>query len=59
MLEAVRAGEHPHHPRGPILPKGVVISQEHMAQILKFLLDMNFTAARKDLISGRVFSGLF
>ncbi len=43
-LAEVRQGEHPHHPRAPSLPKGVVISDKHMVAIYQFLLDMNFSS---------------
>ena len=44
---AVKQGEHPHHPRMPSLPEGVVITEQQYAAIYKFLLDMNFSSSRK------------
>ena len=42
-LAAVRQGEHPHHPKMD-LPEGVVITEQQLAAIYKFLLDMNFSS---------------
>ena len=43
MSLAVRQGEHPHHPKMD-LPEGVVITEQQLAAIYKFLLDMNFSS---------------
>ena len=46
-LAAVRQGEHPHHPKMD-LPEGVVITEQQLAAIYKFLLDMNFSSREEE-----------
>ena len=42
-----QGGSHPHAPGLPSLPDGVVITEQQLAAIYKFLLDMNFSSSRK------------
>ena len=52
-LAAVRQAEHPHHPKMD-LPEGVVITEQQLAAIYKFLLDMNFSSREEEHERARV-----
>ena len=46
-MAVMQGGSHPHAPGLPSLPDGVVITEQQLAAIYKFLLDMNFSSSRK------------